>query len=262
MPALMRALVVDDEPLARRGICQLLADHTDVEVVAQCGNGIEALAAVAEHAPELVFLDVQMPEMDGFEVVRRIGVERMPAVVFVTAYDEFAVRAFEASAVDYLMKPVGTERFSVAMRRVCERRSAAAAILRVSELQALLAQVTSHPSRPSRLPITTSNGVVFVEPEEIDWIMADDYYAVVHVGDKRYMLRESLVSLEERLPRQLFLRVHRSAIVNCNRVRELRHGAVILKDGTRVSISRRRAEAVAATLGAMTGGQYRSTTVR
>lgn len=241
----MRALVVDDEPLARRGIGQLLAAYTDVEIVAQCGNGLEAVAAVTAHTPDIVFLDVQMPGIDGFEVVRRIGAERMPAVVFVTAYDEFAVQAFEASAVDYLMKPVGPERFAVAMGRVNERRSAATALLRVSELQALLAHVAP---RVPRLSVTTVNGVVLVDPNEIDWIEADDYYAVIHVGNKRYLLRESLASLEERLPPEQFVRVHRSAIVNCDRVRELRRGAVILVGGTRVGISRRRGEAVAAML--------------
>lgn len=249
MHALMRAVVVDDEPLARRGICQLLAAHPDVEVVAQCANGLEAVAAVMERAPDILFLDVQMPEMDGFEVVRRIGAEAMPAVVFVTAYDEFAVQAFEASAVDYLMKPVGPERFAVAMHRVNERRSAAIALQRVSELQALLAHVSAHVTpRVARLSVTTLSGVVLIDPNEIDWIEADDYYAVIHVGNKRYMLRESLTSLGERLPPERFIRVHRSAIVNGDRVRELRRGTVILEGGTRVSISRRRSESVAAML--------------
>lgn len=249
MHALMRAVVVDDEPLARRGICQLLAAHADVEVVAQCANGLEAVAAVMERAPDILFLDVQMPEMDGFEVVRRIGAEAMPAVVFVTAYDEFAVQAFEASAVDYLMKPVGPDRFAVAMHRVNERRSSAIALQRVSELQALLAHVSAQVTpRVARLSVTTLSGVVLINPDEIDWIEADDYYAVIHVRNKRYMLRESLASLEERLPPERFIRVHRSAIVNGDRVRELRRDAVILEGGTRVTVSRRRSGAVASVL--------------
>lgn len=138
----MRVLIVDDEPLARRGIRQLLGDHPDAEIVAECANGSVALAAVQTLSPDLIFLDVQMPEMDGFEVVRRIGVERIPSVVFVTAYDEFAVSAFEASAVDYLMKPVGPDRFAAAMHRVRDRQSKAAAVARVAELQALLTRVT------------------------------------------------------------------------------------------------------------------------
>ena len=241
----MRAVIVDDEPLARRGICQLVADHSDVEIVAECTNGAEALVAVETQLPDLIFLDVQMPEIDGFEVVRRIGAERMPAVVFITAYDEFAVRAFEASAVDYLMKPVGPERFAAAMRRVRERQGEAAAVIRVAELQALLTQAAP---LITPLMVTTVKGVLRIDPTEIDWIGADDYYAVLHIGNRHYLLRESLASLETRLPRGAFVRVHRSAIVNCRSVRELRRGAVILHDGTRVSTSRRRRAAVSATL--------------
>lgn len=241
----MRAAIVDDEPLARRGICQLLTDYGDVEIVAECANGTEALIAVETQTPDLIFLDVQMPEMDGFDVVRRIGAERMPAVVFITAYDEFAVRAFEASAVDYLMKPVGPERFAAAMRRVRERHGEAAAVRRVAELQALLMQVAPV---ITPLMVTTVKGVVRIDPGEIDWIGADDYYAVLHIGDRHYLLRESLASLETRLPSGAFVRVHRSAIVNCKSVRELRRGAVVLHDGTRVSTSRRRRAAVSSAL--------------
>ncbi len=245
----MRVAIVDDEPLARRGISQLLADHPDIEIVAECSNGAEGLSAIEAQKPDLVFLDVQMPEMDGFELVRRVGAERMPAVVFVTAYDEFAIRAFEASAVDYLMKPVGPERFATTMRRVNERTTAAAAVGRLVELQALLTQIA-----PTTAPliVTTARGVLRFDPNEIDWISADDYYAVLHVGPKHYLLRESLASLESRLPNQAFIRVHRSTIVNRNRVCELRHGVLILRDGTRVNTSRRRRAAVNLALRAVT----------
>jgi len=243
----MRVVIVDDEPLARRGIRQLLAGHADAEIVAECASGALALAAVQTLSPDLIFLDVQMPEMDGFEVVRRIGVERLPSVIFVTAYDEFAVNAFEASAVDYLMKPVGPERFSVAMRRVRDRQSEAAALARVAELQALLSQVTPVVRQP--LLVTTAKGTIRIDPDEIDWIGADDYYAVLHVGSKHYLLRESLASLGERLPSGRFVRVHRSAIVNCSRVKEIRQGAVVLRDGTSLMTSRRRRAAVRAALG-------------
>ncbi len=246
---MMRAITVDDEPLARRGIQQLLADHSDVEIVAECANGTEAIAAIGEHAPDLVFLDVQMPEVDGFEVVRCVGADRMPAVVFVTAYEEFAVRAFEASAVDYLMKPVGPERFARAMQHVRERQSGDAAARRIADLQSLLATL-----KPAMLPhepplvVPTARGMLRIDPLEIDWISADDYYAVLHIGTKRYLLRESLASLETRLPAGRFVRVHRSTIVNCTRVRELRNRVVILNDGTRVATSRRRRPAVDAAL--------------
>jgi two-component system LytT family response regulator len=241
----MRAIIVDDEPLARRGIVQLLADHADVEIVAECANGIEAAEMIKTSSPGLVFLDVQMPEMDGFDVVRRVGVESMPSVVFITAYDEFAVQAFEASAVDYLMKPVGPERFAAAMTRVRARRREKAALRQVAELRALLTHV-----EPAAAPlvVTTVKGAVRIDPAEIDWIGADDYYAVIHVGDKHYLLRESLTSLEERLPKNAFIRVHRSAIVNCRSVRELRRGALILRDGTRIVTSRRKRAAVTSAL--------------
>lgn len=244
----MRVVIVDDELLARRGIRQLLADHADAEIVAECPSGATALAAVRNLSPDLIFLDVQMPEMDGFEVVRRIGVEQLPSVIFVTAYDEFAVNAFEASAVDYLMKPVAPERFSTAMRRVRERQSEAAAIARVAELQDLLRQVTPVARQP--LLVTTAKGTIRIDPDEIDWIGADDYYAVLHVGAKHYLLRESLASLGERLPSSRFVRVHRSAIVNCSRVKEIRQGAVVLRDGTTLMTSRRRRAAVRAALSA------------
>lgn len=243
----MRIIIVDDEPLARRGMRQLLADHPDAEIVAECPSGATALAAVQKLSPDLLFLDVQMPEMDGFEVVRRIGAARIPSVVFVTAYDEFAVNAFEASAVDYLMKPVGPERFSAAMHRVRERQTEAAAVARVAELQALLAHVSPAITQP--LVVTTARGAIRIDQDEIDWIGADDYYAVLHVGAKHYLLRESLASLEERLPRGRFVRVHRSAIVNCRRVKEIRRGAVVLRDGTALVTSRRRRAAVRAALG-------------
>lgn len=242
----MRVVIVDDEPLARRGIRQLLADHPDAEIVAECANGSVALAAVQTLSPDLIFLDVQMPEMDGFEVVRRIGVARVPSVVFVTAYDEFAVSAFEASAVDYLMKPVGPERFAAAMRRVRERQNEAAALVRVAELQALLTRVAPAVRQP--LLVTTAKGTIRIDPDEIDWIGADDYYAVLHVGARHYLLRESLASLEARLPDGRFIRVHRSAIANCSRVKEIRRDIVVLRDGTSLVISRRRRAAVRAAL--------------
>ena len=241
----LRAVVVDDEPLARRGMCQLLARHGDVQIVAECSNGAAALAAVAAHHPDLIFLDVQMPEVDGFEVVRRIGAAHMPAIVFVTAYNEFAVRAFETAAVDYLVKPVGPERFAAAMRRVRERRSTGEAARRIDELQRLLAQVA--PQEPP-LSITTPRGLVLIEPAEIDWIGASDYYAAVHVGRRSYLLRESMASLAARLSPHRFLRVHRSVIVNRHRVRELRRSALVLHDGTRLGVSRRRRAAVVAAL--------------
>lgn len=240
----MRAIVVDDEPLARRGIAQLIVDHPDVTIIAECANGVEAVSCVETLSPDIVFLDVQMPEMDGFEVVRQIGFERMPSVVFVTAFDEFAVHAFEAAAVDYLMKPVGPQRFAAAMQRVRARRTESAALTQLAELQALMKHVRPAAAATAPLLVNTIRGVARIDANEIDWIGADDYYAVIHVGEKRYLLRESLTSLEARLPQHMFVRVHRSAIVNCGSVRELRRECVIMRDGSRILTSRRRRTSV------------------
>ena len=268
---MIRALIVDDEPLARRGIRQLLESCEDVAVVGECRNGRDALAALDSLAPDLVFLDVQMPEVDGFEVVRARGPARMPYVVFVTAYDEFAVKAFETHALDYLVKPVNEARFAAALDRVRERMRFAEALAlsrRIGDLLAAQARRTGGttelagqrdaesrhanvlaPAR--RLIVPTSTGDLVLDVDEIDWIQAEDYYAAVHARGRRHLIRESLSSLEQRLDPNRFARVHRSAIVRLDRVREMRSAAggeslLVLRDGTRVPVSRRRKEHVTA----------------
>ena len=256
----IRALIVDDEPLARRGIAQLLETHADIEVVGECRNGREALAALDTLKPDLVFLDVQMPELDGFEVVRARGAGRMPHVVFVTAYDEFAVRAFETHALDYLVKPVNEARFAAALDRVRERLRFSEALELTRRIGDLLgahdrrsdAEAASRtaPVLPTRrLVVPTATGDLVLDVDEIDWIQADDYYAAIHARGKRHLIRESLASLEQRLDRDRFVRVHRSAIVRLANVRELRSASagesvLVLRDGTRVPVSRRRREQV------------------
>ena len=257
----IRALIVDDEPLARRGIRQLLESSADVEVVGECRNGREALAAFDTLAPDLVFLDVQMPELDGLEVIRERGAARMPYVIFVTAYDEFAVRAFETHALDYLVKPVNEARFAAALNRVRERMRFAEALELTRRIGDLLA---SHDKRGDpdaalratavlptrRLVVPTATGDLVLDVEEVDWIQADDYYAAIHARGRRHLIRESLASLEQRLDPGRFVRVHRSAIVRLDRVREMRSASagesvLVLRDGTRVPVSRRRREQVA-----------------
>jgi two-component system, LytTR family, response regulator len=221
----IRALIVDDEPLARRGIRQLLAPYRDVVVVGECRNGREAVRALAEARPDLVFLDVAMPGLDGFGAIRVHGVERMPLTVFVTAHDEYAVRAFEADALDYLVKPLSEARFRTTMARVLDRLRAR-----------------------SRAPIAvpTGRGELLLDTDEIDWIAARDDYAEIHAGPKTYRVRTTLGALASRLDAARFVRVHRSAIVRMDQVRELstvRGGAesvVRLRDGTEVPVSRRR----------------------
>jgi two-component system LytT family response regulator len=264
----IRALIADDEPLARRGIRQLLEAHPDVIVAGECRNGRETVRALHSIAPDLVFLDVQMPQLDGFEVLRAYGPERMPAVVFVTAYDEFAVRAFETHALDYLVKPVSDARFAEAMRHVRERLRSERALELAGKLEALLemhegrgvrayppkaggpGRANSPPQPVRRLVVPTAGGDLVLDASEIDWIQADDYYAAIYALGKRHLIRESLASLEQRLDPTRFVRVHRSAIVALDRVRELRSTGlaewiVVLRDGTRVPVSRRRREQVA-----------------
>jgi|SRR5580704_1221483 two-component system LytT family response regulator len=228
----IRALIVDDEPLARRGIRQLLARESDVVVVGECRDGKAALDALETLVPDLVFLDVQMPELDAFGVIRERGVDRMPIVVFVTAYDAFAVKAFEAQALDYLVKPLVAARFAATMARVRER---------VRE------------RRHAVLVVGTSTGSLVVDARDIDWIEADDYYSRIHTGGARHLIRESLASLWRRLDATHFVRVHRGALVRLDRIRELRvtprgRTMAVLRDGTRIPVSRRRRAAVQAAL--------------
>ena len=245
MTTRIRILVADDEPLARRGVRQLLAPHPDMTVAGESRNGPETLRALDALEPDLLFLDVQMPEMDGFEVLRARGVERLPAVIFVTAHDQFAVRAFEAHALDYLVKPLNVARFDAALERVRERLRLRDASERAVRLAALLeAERARRSGGVDRLVVSTGGGELVIPVAEVDWISADDYYACLHVGAKDHLLRESLTSLEGRLDGQRFVRVHRSAIVQLDRVREVQCGEgsdeVVLKSGVRVPVSRRR----------------------
>ena len=229
-----RVLIVDDEPAARRGVRQLLAAFPEFAVAGECRNGAEALAALDALTPDVVFLDIQMPGIDGFEVIRRRTVERMPEVVFLTAYDQFALRAFEAEALDYLVKPVSEARFTATMKRLMKRlRSAATA------------------ARDENIVVTTSRGATVINVAEIDWIEAAGNYAQLWVGPRSYFLRESLQLLEERVSKHGFIRAHRCALVRIDGVRELtrdRSGALIaaLGSGARVPVSRRRSAAFAA----------------
>ena len=248
----LRVVIVDDEPLARRGIRQLLAPYGDIEVAAEARNGREAVRVLKTVTPDLVFLDVQMPELDGFGVLSQIDQRHLPAVIFVTAYDTFAVRAFDAYAVDYLVKPVHEDRFREALGRARERlRSKDAGWSeRVRDLVDAASQGLDRSPPPRRLLIGTAGSDLMLDIREIQWIEADDYYAAVHAGGRRHLVRESLASLEARLDPAEFVRVHRSAIVNLAHVREVRTPAladavVVLRDGTELPLSRRRRERVA-----------------
>jgi two-component system, LytTR family, response regulator len=239
-----RILIVDDEPLARALLRVLLEREGGVQVVGEC-SGATAVAEIAWTRPDILFLDVQMPEVDGFEVLARLDPQQTPVVVFVTAYDRYAVRAFEVHAVDYLLKPVDADRFREALRharaRVAARRGAAAD----PGLAALLQERARY---PSRLLVPARGRTLVVEVAAIDWIEATDYYASIHTGAQTHLLRQTMAQLERILDPSRFFRVHRSAIVNLERVREIRplfrgDSSLLLATGARVRLSRTRRSA-------------------
>jgi two-component system LytT family response regulator len=237
----IRAIIVDDEPLARERVRSLLRDEADVEVVRECANGAEAIEQIGRDPPTLMFLDVQMPEIDGFEVLRNIPVDRVPVVIFTTAYDQHAVRAFDAHALDYLLKPFKATRFKEAVQRAREQILNREAGTAARGLLEMLAQ-SAPAGTISRLTIKEDERVVVVNVSEIDSIESAGNYVVVHVGKAEHIFRESLKNLEKKLPKAFF-RVSRAAIVNLERVKELQpmfHGdsVVMLKNGRAIPTSR------------------------
>jgi two-component system LytT family response regulator len=240
----LAVIVVDDEPLAREKIRTLLAEERDVEVVAECATGTEAIAAIERLEPDLVFLDVQMPEVDGFGVLEALDPERIPAVVFVTAYDRHALRAFDVHALDYLLKPFDRERFARALSRARATLEPGRSERELSRrLLSLLREVQRDRGHAERIVVRDAGRVFFLRVDEIDWIEAAGNYTCLHAGKDSHLLRETMKALEARLDPERFLRVHRSTIVRVERIREMRAGAhgeyeVVLADGTRLSSSR------------------------
>jgi two-component system, LytTR family, response regulator len=239
----IRAVIVDDEPLARRRIRNLLAEAEDVEVVAECANGREAIQAVEESPPDLLFLDIQMPELDGFDVLQAIGVGHVPVVIFVTAYDQFALRAFEAHALDYLLKPFDDERFEAALQRARERIRQQQGDDLDRRLRALLDNVRGDRGYLQRLVVPSGHRSVFIRTEEIDWIEAERNYVRLLVGGRAYLLRESLGRIESALDPAKFCRIHRSTIVNIDRIQAVEslfrgEYLVVLHDGTKLTSGR------------------------
>ena len=237
-PAKIRALIVDDEPLARSNLAVLLRTDPEIGIVGECGSGAEALSEIRVANPDLLFLDVQMPECDGFDVLELLGTDLPPAIVFVTAYDQYALRAFEAGALDYLLKPFDNPRFELALSRAKQR-------IRLGR---------DRTQRLERVAIKNAGQVCFVKIAEIDWIEAADYYACLHVGAKSHLLRRSLSDLEQDLDPNVFCRVHRSSIVNLEQVRGLKLGEdgeyqVQLDNGATVRLSRRYRKHLQARLG-------------
>ena len=238
----LRALIVDDEPVARRHIRTLLSADPEFEVVGECGNGRDAVAAVRERAPDLVFLDIQMPELDGFAVVREVGVERMPVVVFVTAHDDYALDAFEVHAFDYLLKPLDRTRFQHTLQRVKTQLRRGPAADTGEQLRALLDHLGAQ-QRLERLAIKENGRVILLDVDDIDWIEAVDDYVRIHAAKRVHVVRDTLTRLETRLASAKFLRIHRSTIVNARRIKEIQPWfqgdyVVILTDGTRLTSGR------------------------
>jgi two-component system LytT family response regulator len=240
---MIRTLIVDDEPLGRERIRTLLAGDPDIEVVEECPDGHRAIAAIKRSKPDLVFLDVQMPEVDGFAVLNAIAGDYTPVIVFVTAYDRYAVQAFEVHALDYLLKSFDRDRFQAALQRAKQEVHRSKKGVITERLAGLLEDLQAKDERLTRLVVKSGGRIVFLRVEEIDWVEAADNYVRVHAGRESHLIRETLQSLEGRLDQGTFLRIHRSTLVNLDRIRELQpmfHGDYVVKlqDGTELTLSR------------------------
>lgn len=253
-PMKIRTLIVDDEALARDRIRMLLADTGDVEVIGECADGESAVKAILELHPDLVFLDIQMPGLNGLGVVERVGTGRMPTTVFATAFDDYAIQAFEAHAADYLLKPFDEDRFRQTLDRVRERLAAARSSEVITRLDLLLRNLSGRRQFLERFIVRTGARITIVAATEVDWIESDKNYARLHSGKQSHLIRETLSRLEEMLDPTDFVRVHRSAIVRIDRVRQLEsifqgEYAIILRDGTRVVSTRSYRERLEASFG-------------
>jgi len=253
----LRVVLADDEPLGRLALRQLIARHADLELAGEACDGPDAIALVEAVQPDVLLLDVQMPELDGFGVIAALGAAlgAPPPTIFVTAHDAFAVRAFETCALDYLLKPVGEQRFDAALARLRRELADHRAVELGRRLADLVAGVGPRPpARRERLVARLGDRSTVIAVGDIDWIEAQDYCAAVHVGDAVHVVRHSLAALEAELDPARFVRVHRNAMVNLARIRELQHGAgelvVVLHGGARLPVSRRRREALERLLGA------------
>jgi len=238
----IRAIIVDDMELARHRLVRQLAKHSDVEIVGQCANGQEAIDAIDAVEPDLVFLDVQMPELDGFGVVEKLQGKRVPEIIFVTAFDQFAIKAFDVHAADYLLKPFSPDRLEKALSRVRGRISDGAHGEGLN-VTALLRSLNRQFERAKPLIIRVDGSTLLLRQAEIDWIESAGNYVKVHAGKERYMVRETMADFAARLDAQNFVRVHRSVIVNVSRIREIRSPAngiqeIVLRDGQAVPMSR------------------------
>ena len=238
----IKVLVADDEPLARERLTGLLSQEPDIEVVGQARDGEEAITAIQDHTPDLVFLDVQMPQMNGFEVVEAVGTEKMPLVIFVTAYDQHALKAFQVRALDYILKPFDRERFSEALQRARKQIEREETGDLGRRLLALVKDLRKDQPKTDRLVVKSGGRLFFLRADEIDWVEAAGNYVRLHVGTASHLLRETMNAIEGRLDPEKFFRIHRSRIVNMERIQELQpwlngEYAVVLRTGARLTLS-------------------------
>jgi two-component system, LytTR family, response regulator len=239
----LTTLIVDDEPLARERLLGLLSAESDIEVLGQCRDGEEAVSAIQERHPDLVLLDVEMPRMDGFEVIDTIGPERMPMVIFVTAYDQHAIKAFQVRALDYLLKPFDRERFSDALQRARTQIESQTNGDLGKRLLALMKDMKRDTPKTDRLVVKSGGRLFFLRADEIDWIEAAGNYVRLHVGNQSHLLRETMTAIEARLDPERFFRIHRCRIVNVERIQEMQpwlngEYSVVLRTGARLTLSR------------------------
>jgi two-component system LytT family response regulator len=239
----IRALIADDEALARKFIRRMLKDDHDVEIVGECSNGKETVAMIRKQNPDIVFLDVQMPEMDGFAVLESIGIERLPEIIFATAYEQYAIRAFELHALDYLLKPFDQARFKDAIKHAKERFRSERQNEGRMQISALLESIKNKPQHLDRVMIKSGGRITFLSIDEINWIEADDKYVHLHTTKISPMVRQTLSAMETQLDPKKFRRIHRSAIVNVERIKELQplfsgEYSIHLEDGTKLTLSR------------------------
>jgi two-component system LytT family response regulator len=239
----LTTLIVDDEPLAREGLRMLLAQDPEIAAIHEAKNGREAVTAIRNANPDLVFLDIQMPEMDGFSVVREVGVEQMPAVVFVTAHDRYAIQAFEVNAIDYLLKPVTEERFAQSLSRAKTRLTAKPSEDANRQILSLLETIAAPPRHLKRLAIRSAGKTIFVDVCDVDWMEAAENYVQLNVGKASHLLHVTLSALEKSLNPEVFLRIHRSIIVNVTRIKEVQPGlhgeyVILLENSVRLQSGR------------------------
>jgi two-component system, LytTR family, response regulator len=239
----LTTLIVDDEPLARERLLGLLSNETDIEVLGQCRDGEEAVSAIHERHPDLVLLDVEMPRMDGFEVIDTVGPERMPMVIFVTAYDQHAIKAFQVRALDYLLKPFDRDRFSDALQRARTQIESQTNGDLGKRLLALMKDLKRDAPKTDRLVVKSGGRLFFLRADEIDWIEAAGNYVRLHVGTQSHLLRETMTAIEARLDPERFFRIHRCRIVNVERIQEMQpwlngEYSVVLRTGVRLTLSR------------------------